>query len=72
MSQLHEYTTPNTAKCLENSAQIKRETEAFLKNGGQIKVLESQLITEAAKSEASKNEAARKRGMKNFNGGTPK
>jgi hypothetical protein len=69
---IEQYTTPNAAKCRENSARLQRDTEAFLKNGGNITKLQSQLITETAKAEKLRHEAARKRGMKKFNGGIEK
>lgn len=66
------YTTQSPAKCRKNSERLQRDTEAFLKNGGFITKLESQLTTETAEAEKLKHESARKRGMKKFNGGMAK
>lgn len=56
----------------EQYTTLQRDTKAFLKNGGKITKLKSQLVTETARAENLKHEAARKRGMKKFNGGIEK
>lgn len=62
-------TSPTAAKCREMSQKLRNDMNAFLNSGGQITHLESFLTSSKPKN---KNETARQRGMKKFNGGMAK
>lgn len=62
------YSPPTSAKCKKIAEQIKRDMEAFLKNGGKIQQLESNIKrTEAQRRAEQKAMVARYRGIKNMN-----
>jgi hypothetical protein len=62
-----EYTPPTKGRCATERKAITSEVEAFLKNGGSIRTVPSNLeLTDANIKTKAKNEAARKRGSKSL------
>lgn len=61
-----EYTTPNKAKCKEDSERIEQEVRDFLAKGGSIEFIDGELeITSAHQRTEKKRKEARKRGLTN-------
>lgn len=62
-----EYTPPTKGRCAIARQTITSEVEAFLKNGGSIRTVASNLeLTDANIKTKAKNKAARKRGSKSL------